>query len=132
MVSISREAETSIGRILQDVRRSSSTGELGQTSQASLVSARSVSYPGPSDCQEMESMDVVDTVTDVRSDCVGGASCDGVRDVMVCGPTPVDEQLREDLLEQRKSSSKYRQMMVSLLLSTYVGTSPTHAHTFTS
>ena len=66
-----------------------------QTSQTGLSAARSYTVPGKSsvlgscDPMEVESVDSADT------------------------PTSADEKLKADLLEKRRSNSKYQKMMVT-------------------
>ena len=73
-------------------------------------------------------MDLVDGQSST-SMCVGGdvegASCDSVKGGEGAGlwmdcsepyaPSPVDEQLKEDLLQRQKTNSKYRKMLVSFV-----------------
>lgn len=107
VVSISREAERDIGRILEDVRRSSSAGDSSQTSQTSYadsgvaMSARSNSMVG---VDSVDSGMGVGSVMDVQ----------GVTSFETHIPTPMDEQLKQELLEKRRTNSKYQKMMVSV------------------
>lgn len=93
-MTISRREEENIGRILDDVRRSSSAGETSQTRQTGFTAFRSHTDPGvtsaPSSSAGVEEMD---------------CECPP--------PTSADEKLKKDLIEKRTSNAKYLKMMAS-------------------
>ncbi len=94
-MSISRTEEENIGRILDNVKRSSSAGE---TSQTGFTASRSYTDPGTSSagtsCYPVE-----------------GVDCENVK---LCPPTSFDDRLKEELIDKRANNSKYKKMMASL------------------
>lgn len=148
VVNISSEAEENIGRILQDVRKSSSASESNQsrfpmsrdysgtdqTGHSSLTSSQSfLGTSGTDSCSSSAGMTAHACVGDVTVDSVSSAAAMTQERVggdelwMDCSEpyvsSPLDKQMKVELLERQTSNSKYKKMLVSISFNTYCWTS---------
>ncbi len=98
VVTISRREEENIGRILDDVRRSSSAGETSQTGQTGFMSSRSHTDPGP--------RSVV-------------SSTNPIEEVDTSSLSSIHGKLKEELVDKRTNNSAVKKMMASFFKSKF-------------